>query len=332
MMEQQEGMEEMQEAGQAEAGSKLDVGATLREAREALGISMEEVAVRIKFAPRQIEALEANRWDELPELAFIRGFVRSYARLLELDPEALLAAMPGGHVKPATSVRPRKEDVNQANALAFRQNLVWLAGGLMVAVAVILLAWKYNAGEAMPKRVAATTGQMAEAPAGPAPESAVEAASQPVAAEAAVADTAAPAVAVTEAAPAAPKPAPHPQPVSQAKPAAPVKPQAASAVAQSAAPTASEEAAARAVPPDQRGPSQQVRLEFDEDSWIELYDGSGKTLLSTLGKAGGSLRASGPTPLTLTIGHLPGVHLYYKGQPLDLSAHSGKSVVRLKLE
>src|SRR5512142_1691440 len=72
----------------------LNVGMALREAREGLGLSVHDIADRIKFAPKQVEALEANDFSHLPEAAFLRGFVRSYARVLQLDEAALIAALP----------------------------------------------------------------------------------------------------------------------------------------------------------------------------------------------------------------------------------------------
>src|ERR1039458_7621063 len=71
------------------------LGRMLREARERFGLSVADVAAQIKFAPRQIEALEADDFKHLPEAAFLRGFVRSYAKILHLDAQTLLAAHPG---------------------------------------------------------------------------------------------------------------------------------------------------------------------------------------------------------------------------------------------
>src|SRR5512139_1689119 len=76
----------------------FSVGAALREGRELLGLSVADVANRIKFAPRQIEAMEADDFGQLPEMAFVRGFVRSYARLLEIGATPLLAALPQKHL------------------------------------------------------------------------------------------------------------------------------------------------------------------------------------------------------------------------------------------
>ena len=58
--------------------------------REELRWSLEEAATRLKLTPRQVSALEANDFASLPGMASVRGFVRSYAKALELDPEPLL--------------------------------------------------------------------------------------------------------------------------------------------------------------------------------------------------------------------------------------------------
>lgn len=85
----------------------FSVGGALRDARLRLELSIEEVAGRTKFAPRQIEALEADNFADLPEPAFVRGFVRSYARLVQLDAAALVAALP---LPAAPSAEPVKRN------------------------------------------------------------------------------------------------------------------------------------------------------------------------------------------------------------------------------
>ena len=72
----------------------VSLGKTLREAREHLGLSIADVAHQTKFASRQIEALEADDFQNLPEMPFVRGFVRSYAKILQLDAQPLLAFLP----------------------------------------------------------------------------------------------------------------------------------------------------------------------------------------------------------------------------------------------
>jgi cytoskeleton protein RodZ len=112
----------------------LDVGTALREAREGMGLSVHDIANRIKFAPRQVEALESNDFTHLPQTTFLRGFVRCYARVLQLDEEALIAALP---VEPDKQVVEKAQSVNVTFPTARtlrRANLLWLAGALGVAL------------------------------------------------------------------------------------------------------------------------------------------------------------------------------------------------------
>jgi cytoskeleton protein RodZ len=81
-----------QEPVPADTDTAIDVGQQLRQAREARSISIGEAAMAIKLSPRQVEALEANDWFQFPRTV-TRGFVRNYARYLELDTGFLMAAL-----------------------------------------------------------------------------------------------------------------------------------------------------------------------------------------------------------------------------------------------
>src|SRR3954453_19835209 len=71
------------------------VGAELRNARERLGLTISEVAHHLKLAPRQVEALEEERFEQLPGVTFVRGMLKTYARLLRLEPEPFLERLAG---------------------------------------------------------------------------------------------------------------------------------------------------------------------------------------------------------------------------------------------
>ena len=71
------------------------VGQELAAAREARGLALADVAQQLKFAPRQLEALEQEQFSALPGATFARGMVRSYARLLKLDPDPLVERIAG---------------------------------------------------------------------------------------------------------------------------------------------------------------------------------------------------------------------------------------------
>jgi curved DNA-binding protein CbpA len=67
-------------------------GEALRKARESLGLTLVEVSQRTRIRPQQLESIEAENFDRLPERVFVRGFVMSYARELQLDPERVWAS------------------------------------------------------------------------------------------------------------------------------------------------------------------------------------------------------------------------------------------------
>ncbi|WP_426163100.1 RodZ domain-containing protein [Pseudoduganella sp. R-34] len=66
-------------------------GAALAAAREAMGLSVEQVADQLKLAPRQVVAIEQGDFDALPNRAVTRGFIRAYAKAVRLDPAPLVA-------------------------------------------------------------------------------------------------------------------------------------------------------------------------------------------------------------------------------------------------
>ncbi len=130
--------------------AQFSVGVALRQAREQLGLSVANVANRLKFAPRQIEALEAEDFARLPEMAFVRGFVRSYAKLLQLDPVPLLAVLP--HAQTALPLETAAMEVPFPDVYAERRhNIMWLAAGLAVAVALGLFVWLHDRAPVTPQ-------------------------------------------------------------------------------------------------------------------------------------------------------------------------------------
>ncbi len=72
------------------------IGDALRSARERRNLSIDEVARETRISPRFLEALEAEQFDELPAPVYVRGFLRSYASFLKLEPQPLLDRLVGG--------------------------------------------------------------------------------------------------------------------------------------------------------------------------------------------------------------------------------------------
>ena len=117
----------------AVSDATADVGDELARARTALGLSIADIERQLKFAARQIEAMEQGRFEVLPSGTFARGMVRSYARLLKLDAEQLVARMAARVAAPdnteAVVNRPRPIPITDNQR---RVNLIYAA--LSVAV------------------------------------------------------------------------------------------------------------------------------------------------------------------------------------------------------
>lgn len=69
------------------------IGELLKEARQGQRLSILELAKRTRIRPEYLEALEANQFAELPSAAFVKGYIKSYARLFAIDADPLLALL-----------------------------------------------------------------------------------------------------------------------------------------------------------------------------------------------------------------------------------------------
>lgn len=95
----------------------LPFGERLKREREMRGVTLDEIAVATRISPRFLEALENERWEQLPGGVFNRGFVRSVARFLGMDEDSLVgeyalatrgATEPAGWEEPAPSAWHRR--------------------------------------------------------------------------------------------------------------------------------------------------------------------------------------------------------------------------------
>jgi transcriptional regulator with XRE-family HTH domain len=72
------------------AGKAEKVGEILRRARESRQLGLDEIAKRTKISQRFLGAIEGGNYGILPSDVFVRGFLRSYAKILGLDPEEMV--------------------------------------------------------------------------------------------------------------------------------------------------------------------------------------------------------------------------------------------------
>lgn len=301
----------MSEAGAA-AASGASAGAQLRAARERQGLHIAALAAAIKMPQRKLEALEADRYDDLPDATFARALALSVCRALKVDPAPVLAQLPRIGDKPLPDVAgglnaPYREragrEAHGAASATLRHPLSWAALLLVLAAALVMWlpdgswrAWR----EWREWRASGPASGAASAPL------ATPAASATVAAMAAAASTV-----VDEVVPAASAPASAV--VVEVVHATSADPAAASAVA--AAPAAG-----------------MVVLRSSAPSWVEVLDAGGQVLLQRVLQPGESVGLDGRLPLRLKIGNAAVTSLQFRGREVDLAAVTRDNVARLELK
>jgi cytoskeleton protein RodZ len=276
------------------------VGQELAAAREARGLALADVAQSLKFAPRQLEALEQERFDALPGATFARGMVRSYARLLKIDPEPLLTRISGRcEVPDANRLAARYHQPVPFSDAGRRSTFVYLGVTLGVLVLVGAVAWQWHqerssANLAKAPKKAATTVAKAT-PRDTAPR---EVKRPPVVA-------AAPAQTVFE----APKPPPAPE---MTKPVPMV-------------------AVEKAEKPKVASGAHRLVVRTEGEAWIEIKDSSDRMLVSSLNPPGSERVVRGKPPYSLVIGNASNVRITYDDKPIDLAPHTRQDVARLTI-
>jgi cytoskeleton protein RodZ len=359
----------MEDQNNAEQGNRynatppVSLGTMLREARERLNFSVADVAVQIKFAPRQIEALEADDFKHLPESAFLRGFVRSYAKILNLDAKPLLAALPQENVASAELIPPSVEVPYPVENISQKQTLILLGAALLLAVmAVGFSVWHYTT----PPRQSNITKIEPPAPL-PAEKQVIP---EPLVQKQIAPSPAIPAEPKRQSSSAAEQTSIQPEKILPEKPKVAassgkssataaqssvrvVKPK---AVATAQASTTAAQSSVKATKPkpvqaemqtqaqtqttdsgnstDMMSSNTVLKLVFDEESWAEIKDKDGNTISSQINPRGSELNVKGELPLSLVIGHAATTHLYKNGKPVDLTPYINSSgeVARVTLE
>ena len=280
-----------------------NAGRLLIEAREAQGLSAADLARQLRLALRQVEALEQNAFDQLPGKTFVRGFIRNYAKMLNVDPEPMLSAYerqspetltqpvsaPGEHI--TLSQRPTRK-------------WVWYVGAFVIIFVVIpLVVYGLLQGGEHRKNIFTLKSQAPmPVPLAPAPI------------------------------PAAPSPA-APSPV----PVVPSTPSASPSTTEVGPPIAST-----APPPVAAGVSQigavaslgikKIQLKFSGDSWVEIRDGDGKRIFSQLNLAGSQQVVEGKPPFQVVAGNAGAVTVIYSGKIVDLHPYTAVNVARFTLQ
>lgn len=297
-----------------ESLSAIAPGVMLRRAREARGESLAEVAQALKLSLKQLDALESGHHETLPGPAFVRGFLRNYARHVGLDPSAVLAGL-GGDGTAAVDLTPLSNaagDMPVGRGVRFNLVPAAVVAGLLLALMFAGSYFGWFEASSPPEPVAVEPfppGEGAGNSTAVMPPVATEDQDMVASSE------------VDQAIEPGPEQAPTPEPSalsSQAEPAT---------TSSAATGTASSQLAEQAA-----GVADGLHFKFTGESWVEVKDGSGTIVFAGLGTAGSTRTIQGKPPFALVIGNASGVRLDYQGKPIDLVPHTKVSVARLTVQ
>jgi cytoskeleton protein RodZ len=288
-------------------------GQLLRNAREQLGWTREQVASRIHLRLTLIAAIESDTYDKHTSHTFIRGYLRTYAKLVGIPEETILAAYDKLGLTPPDNIDMQsfsRRSRQQANDSRLKV-VTWLV--ILVLIALSIAWWwqstaRRSAGDEALAASEMGTDQTASVanvtPTVDVADPVLPVASDAVATEPAVSDAAA---------------------------------TASDAVAATSAALSTEASAAEATlaPAEtvatEPGKAPQLKMSFTADCWLDVKDANGKTLFSGLKKANDELVLEGPEPLRFIVGAPMAVNLEYQGKSFDMSRYNNGRTARFSL-
>lgn len=301
-------------------------GQLLRNAREQLGWTREQVASRIHLRLTLIAAIESDTYDKHTSHTFIRGYLRTYAKLVGIPEETILAAYDKLGLTPPDNIDMQsfsRRSRQQANDSRLKV-VTWLV--ILVLIALSVAWWwqstaRRSAGdEALAATEMSATSSTPAAPAITPPDAINTDPVEGATVAPAATDVTAPAVVSDATATLAPASAAVvPTDVSAAVGTA------TDAAVSGANGTESNEAV---VDP---ATAPQLKMSFTADCWLDVKDANGKTLFSGLKKANDELVLEGAEPLKFIIGAPMAVKLDYKGQSFDMSRYNNGRTARFSL-
>lgn len=334
----------------------LSAGALLRQAREAAGMHVAALAVALKVPVSKLEALESDRYDQLPDAVFVRALASSVCRTLRIDAAPVLERLPqtqaprlspddAGINAPFRAQNERRSRLVSEH----RFSPTLLAVPLLCIGALAIYLWP-RFSPSVPESPTPVTSPGAVVQAAPEPEpapppaeaQAPEAPAAATAAASAAASASAPAAPSTSvaaaAAPAAPAPAPAPAPVASATAqSAAQAPAAVPVPAPSPTPAPLQPAPATstvpAVTPAAASAATAV-LSFSAtgSSWIKVTDANGQVTFQKTLNAGETATAGGVPPLAVVVGKVDVTQVQVRGKAFDLQSLARDNVARFEVK
>lgn len=310
-------------------------GARLKAGRESKNLAVADVAAKLKLTSRQVEALESEDLSHLPSEVFVRGFVRNYARLVEVDADSLITPVDIQAAVAETITAPSAGVAFSHSGL--RRWVVLPVAALVVFLVLVALLyhWLRQGEDSLVAPEAATTAQTQAEVAPPQAEPApVESQMLQLSPQASVMADGEPAPGAPSAEPQAPANAAAqavpPVPAQSTVPAKP--PISATVPTPLPSPTAPTPANVMEKPVAVKpAGAHTLRFEPGQDAWIQVVDGNGNRF-SKLVRAGSMESFTGEPPFRLVVGEAARVRMSYDGHVIDLAPFIGQKVARLTLE
>ncbi|MEJ6005488.1 helix-turn-helix domain-containing protein [Paucibacter sp. AS339] len=303
-----------------EPASPQTAGAWLRQQRQQRGLHIVALAAMLKVPQSKLEALESDRLQELPDATFTRALATAMCRALKVDAAPVMAMLPRSN-EPELNVsrglnKPYRERDSRTEGLSLdwvKRPVVWGAGLVLLAAAAVYflpadLLDRYQ-------KPAAESAAAVSAQAEPSPVTSTEILARPAGSDVSPGDAAA--SEAMQPMPAASKTVQATAAVAAPMPAAVTTPSAVTAsVAAAPAPVAG------GVP---------LLVKVSAESWVEVVDARGQTLLSKLLRPGDVQNLSGLPPLKVRVGNVAGTELVLRGSSVDLASQSRDNVARIEL-
>jgi len=300
------------------------VGDRLAKAREQQQRTVESVASDLHLRPEVVRAIENGDEAQLPALTFVRGYIKIYARLLELDDAALVVQLPATgeySPEPLKRVGIRRAGVS----LPVGKWFIWI----LVLVALVFLVVY---GAPVLERLWTTSTGSNEVPSDQLQLPQAEPIENNESGLLALPET--PLLVEQE-----------PEPLVEQEPEPLVEPEAPPPAEQEMVetlepdsveqPPAEQAAAEKPVEPetvtqDTAGPAL-IQMRFNEDSWVEM-ESHGRKLVVGTQYAGSERTVRAEPPIQILLGNAPGVELVYRGEVVDITPYQRGKVARLILE
>lgn len=274
--------------------SRPTAGTLLRQARASKGLTREAVAEQLNLLLSQVVALEEDDFSRFPGETFVRGHLRSYARLLGVEVDAVLLAY-GGAARSADRVQQAPSHVKWRPVSLEQRVSHWRRySGLAATLLVLVALWSWQQHREKSQRMSLTADSRAGQEIAGGIDSALNSG-----AENALLDSV------------------------QLLPSTDVKPAAVPVAnaAGNATDAAASQLSAESI--------DKLSLLFSADCWIEIKDRDNKLIVATLKRASEKLQVEGHGPFKVLLGYAPGVSMAYNGAPVKVDVSEGTRSTRL---